>query len=408
MVVKAELHCHIEGAARPALVRSRAAAYGVDVSAIISGDSYVWSDFTSFLRAYDLASKLFRTEEDYALLSETYLRELASQGAIYSEFFISTDHAIGAGLTPEAYIAGLAEGMRRAREATGIEARMIATGLRHEGPEGVERAARYIAENPHPLVTGFGMAGDERMGVPADFAKAFDIARDAGLSITVHAGELGGAESVRGALDDLKPSRIGHGVRAVEDPALVFSEGAVLLRPGATSRAGEAAALAPSLRAHFDTVIELPGPGFADGGDILTMPGEVMIGLSARTDRAGAEALTACLKRLGRKAQIVETPQGVLHFKTDCSLLDGETILATARLAKSGAFERYQTVIVPEGEEAAANALRVNDAVFVGADFPRTIDRLDSLGFRVVPLATGKIGKIDAGLSCMSLRWRSA
>ncbi len=194
----------------------------------------------------------------------------------------------------------------------------------------------------------------------------------------------------------------------VEDPALVFSEGAVLLRPGATSRAGEAAALAPSLRAHFDTVIELPGPGFADGGDILTMPGEVMIGLSARTDRAGAEALTACLKRLGRKAQIVETPQGVLHFKTDCSLLDGETILATARLAKSGAFERYQTVIVPEGEEAAANALRVNDAVFVGADFPRTIDRLDSLGFRVVPLATGKIGKIDAGLSCMSLRWRSA
>ncbi|QKV19748.1 adenosine deaminase [Oricola thermophila] len=231
MVVKAEIHCHIEGAASPALVEAQAKKYGVDVSAIIRDGSYVWSDFTSFLRCYDVASMLFRTEEDYALLAETYLSELAAQGTIYSEFFISTDHAVNAGLTPAAYISGLAEGMRRAREGTGIESRMIATGLRHEGPEGVERAARYIAANPHPLVTGFGMAGDERMHEPRDFAKAFDIARDAGLAITVHAGELVGAESVREALDHLVPARIGHGVRAIEDPALVerlAAEGIVL------------------------------------------------------------------------------------------------------------------------------------------------------------------------------------
>lgn len=231
MVLKAELHCHIEGAASPALVAAQAAKYGEDVSAIIEGDSYLWSDFTTFLHAYDLASRLFRDEADYALLAETYLTDLSAQGAIYSEFFISTDHAVNAGLTPEAYISGLAEGIARAREATGIEARMIATGLRHEGPEGVERAARYIAENPHPLITGFGMAGDERMHAPADFVKAFDIARDAGLAITVHAGELAGADSVRGALDHLKPARIGHGVRAIEDPALVerlAEEGVVL------------------------------------------------------------------------------------------------------------------------------------------------------------------------------------
>ena len=102
MVVKAELHCHIEGAASPALVEAQAEKYGADVSAIIEGDSYVWSDFTSFLHAYDLASRLFRDEDDYALLAETYLADLASQDAIYSEFFISTDHAIAAGLTPEA------------------------------------------------------------------------------------------------------------------------------------------------------------------------------------------------------------------------------------------------------------------------------------------------------------------
>jgi adenosine deaminase len=205
MVLKAEIHCHIEGAASPQLVDDAGGKYGADVSAIIRDGSYVWSDFTLPAR-YDVASMLFRDEDDYALLAETYLADLAAQGAIYSEFFISTDHAVNAGLTPEAYISGLAEGMRRAREKHGIEARMIATGLRHEGPEGVERAARYIAANPHPLVTGFGMAGDERMHQPKDFAKAFDIARDAGLAITVHAGELVGAESVRGALDHLKPS----------------------------------------------------------------------------------------------------------------------------------------------------------------------------------------------------------
>ena len=231
MVVKAEIHCHIEGAASPALVEQQAAKYGADVSGIIRDGSYVWSDFTTFLHAYDVASMLFRAEEDYALLAETYLTDLAGQGAIYSEFFISTDHAQTAGLSPAAYIDGLAEGMRRAKENTGIEARMIATGLRHKGPEAVEEAAGYITANPHPLVTGFGMAGDERMHHPRDFARAFDMARDAGLRITVHAGELVGAESVRDALDHLRPERIGHGVRAIEDGDLVkrlADEGVVL------------------------------------------------------------------------------------------------------------------------------------------------------------------------------------
>lgn len=229
---KAELHCHIEGAAQPALVKHQAAKYDVDVSAIISEDEgYVWSDFTDFLRAYDLAASLFRTREDYALLSETYLLALAGEGAIYSEFFISTDHAKGAGLDPAVYVEGLAEGMERARNAAGIESRMIATGLRHMGPDAVDGAARWIAANPHPLVTGFGMAGDERMHSAADFVSAFDTARDAGLRITTHAGEFSGADSVRESLDHLRPERIGHGVRAIEDPALVerlAEEGIVL------------------------------------------------------------------------------------------------------------------------------------------------------------------------------------
>ncbi|MCA1492078.1 dimethylarginine dimethylaminohydrolase family protein [Sinorhizobium alkalisoli] len=190
----------------------------------------------------------------------------------------------------------------------------------------------------------------------------------------------------------------------VEDPALVFSEGAILLRPGAPTRLKEVDAIAPTLHDMFDVVLRL-ADGYADGGDVLTTARGVMIGLSARTDRVGAEALKASLEKLGRKSEVVATPEGVLHFKTDCSLLDEETVLTTSRLARSGVFKAFRQMVVPEGEEAAANALRVNDVVMVGSDFPRTIEMLDKAGYQVAPLKTTDIGKIDAGLSCMSLRW---
>lgn len=221
MVVKAELHCHIEGAASTALVASQARKYGANVDALIDGANFVWSDFTTFLKAYDMAAALFRTEEDYALLAQTYFESIAADGAIYGEVFISTNHAQSCGLDPKLYVEGLAEGMRRAKASTGIETRMVATGLRHMGPEGVDEAAEWLLANPHPLITGWGMAGEERMHNPKDFARSFEKMRDAGYGITVHAGELVGWQSVAEALDWLKPSRIGHGVRAIENPDLV-------------------------------------------------------------------------------------------------------------------------------------------------------------------------------------------
>ncbi|MCO6403553.1 adenosine deaminase [Aurantimonas endophytica] len=246
----AELHCHIEGAAHPDLVLAHAARHGIDVSGIIRDGHYVWHDFTSFLAAYDLASSVFRGEADYADLAADHLGRLAAQGAIYAEFFVSPDHASNAGLPPAAYVAGLSRGIERAREESGIEARMIVVGVRHLGPEAVERAARFAAEPRHPLVTGFGLAGDERTGTPADFARAFAIARNAGLGLTAHAGELCGPESVRATLDALKPSRIGHGVRAIEDPELVrriVAEGIVLeVCPGSNLALG----IYPDAAAH--------------------------------------------------------------------------------------------------------------------------------------------------------------
>ncbi len=193
----------------------------------------------------------------------------------------------------------------------------------------------------------------------------------------------------------------------VEDPALVFTEGAIVLRPGAPTRLGEAAAMAPELRRRFDRVLELE-EGFVEGGDVLTTSRAVMIGLSARTDEAGARALVRLLGELGRRATIVTTPADVLHFKTDCSLLDEETILCTERLAASGVFADYRVVLTPPGEEAAANALRVNDLIFVGADFPRTADLLTTAGYTVVFLRRAQIALLDAGFSCLSLRWADA
>ncbi len=221
MVLKAELHCHIEGAAAPELVIAQARKYNAPVEPFIKDGSFVWHDFTSFLAAYDFAADLFRTEDDYARLSEYYLTSLAKDGAIYSEVFTSPDHAVRAGLSPKAYTDALGEGMARAKAKTGIEGRMIVTGVRHVGVESIERAARFAATCGHPLVTGFGVAGDERIGTMEDYVRAFEIAREAGLGITVHAGEFGGADSVRDALDHIRPSRIGHGVRAIEDPDLV-------------------------------------------------------------------------------------------------------------------------------------------------------------------------------------------
>ena len=193
----------------------------------------------------------------------------------------------------------------------------------------------------------------------------------------------------------------------VEDPAIVFPEGAVLLRPGAPTRLGERIEMRGALERHFAQVLELAEGEFADGGDVLVTPDSVLVGLSQRTNAAGAEALVRKLGELGRDAQIVETPRGVLHFKTGVSLLAEDTVLVAPRMAECPALAGFKMIVVCEDEQAAANALRVNDTIFVGAGFARTIDRIVGEGLYVVPLPVTEIGKLDAGLSCMSLRWHS-
>ncbi|HEY3814258.1 MAG TPA: arginine deiminase family protein [Caulobacteraceae bacterium] len=192
----------------------------------------------------------------------------------------------------------------------------------------------------------------------------------------------------------------------VEDPALVFPEGAVLLNLGADSRRGEAAALKPALEARFGQVLALEA-GFADGGDALVTPQTVYIGLSHRTDAAGAADLKRKLAMLGRDARVVETPDGVLHFKSASTLIDHETVLTIPALAGSDVFKGLRTLIVPPGEDAAACVLRVNDVVLAAAQFPRTLDLLAAHGLDVIPVPATEVVKLDAGLTCMSLRWKT-
>ena len=144
------------------------------------------------------------------------------------------------------------------------------------------------------------------------------------------------------------------------------------MRPGAPTRLGEAAQMAPHLEALYDQVLWIKGPGTIEAGDILTTEREILVGCSARTDALGIAELADLVAPWGYHLREVITPPGVLHFKTYCALLDPETILSTARLADSGCFAGYKLINTAPGEEAAANVIRFNDRVLMPAGFPQT------------------------------------
>lgn len=191
----------------------------------------------------------------------------------------------------------------------------------------------------------------------------------------------------------------------VEDAALCLPKGAIVMRPGAPTRLGEAAAMEPVLKRFYSQVARIDGPGFIEGGDILTTETEILVGKSARTDAAGVAELRSIVARWGYKLREVQTPPDVLHFKTDCSLLDEETILSTRRLAASGCFAGYKVIYTAQGEEACANAIRFNNLVILPAGFPKTADTLSNAGYDVRLVGNTEAAKLDGGMSCLSLRY---
>ncbi|MBN2907090.1 MAG: adenosine deaminase [Rhodobacteraceae bacterium] len=220
---KIELHHHLEGAAPPVLIRDLARARHVDIGGIFGPDGgYAYRDFQQFLAVYEAATSVLQSPGDYARLTSAVLEQAAAQGVIYLETFVSPDFCGGRDLAAwRDYLHAMQEAAQAAERSHGIVLRGVVTCIRHFGPEKARQTARCAAETMGDFIVGFGIAGDEGAGRPRDFTYAFDMAREAGLGLTAHAGEWGGPQSVREALADLGVSRIGHGVRAIEDPALV-------------------------------------------------------------------------------------------------------------------------------------------------------------------------------------------
>ncbi|MGQ0563807.1 MAG: adenosine deaminase [Gemmobacter sp.] len=222
MLPKIELHLHLEGAAPPAFIRGLAREKHIDIGGIFDADGgYAITDFWHFLKVYEAATSVLTTPEDYARLVRAVLEESRASGVVYSETFVSPDFCGGRDLGAwREYLQAMQEAAAVA-EAEGITLRGVVTCIRHFGPDKARQTARCAADTAGDWIVGFGIAGDEKVGKPKDFTYAFDMAREAGLHLTAHAGEWGGPDSVRDALSALKPQRIGHGVRAIEDLALV-------------------------------------------------------------------------------------------------------------------------------------------------------------------------------------------
>lgn len=249
---KVELHLHLEGAAPPEFIRGLARQKTVDLRGIFDPDGgYRFENFAQFLRVYEAACTVLTGPEEFYSLTRAVLAQSAEQGVIYSECFLSPDFCGGGDLAAwREYLDAITRAAGEAERDTGIVLRGIITCIRHLGPEQAKAAALCAAETMGDFITGFGMGGDESVGRQGDYAYSFDMAREAGLRLTTHAGEWGGPRSVREALDDLRVERIGHGVQAIEDPALVerLAEDGIVLEtcPGSNVALG----VFPSWNAH--------------------------------------------------------------------------------------------------------------------------------------------------------------
>jgi adenosine deaminase len=226
-------------------------------------DRFAWRDFLDFLNTYNMVCSVIRSGEDYRDITYEYLASCARDGAIYVELTASIDHSRIAGIGDAEHWEGIAAGIDDARRDHGIEARILSVAVRNYGVERAIEIAELTAARPHPYVVGFSLAGDEAGYPPEPFIDAYRVAENAGLGCTVHAGEWAGAASVRGALE-LPVTRISHGVRAIEDPALV----AELARREITL---EVCPTSNVVLGVFPTYEEHPFPALRDAGIPLTL-----------------------------------------------------------------------------------------------------------------------------------------
>ena len=190
----------------------------------------------------------------------------------------------------------------------------------------------------------------------------------------------------------------------VEDPALTYKSNVIILNPFDPSRNGEKNIIENEIKDLFDNILFVED-GFVEGGDILNINNHFIIGLSHRTNKLGADNLSKILQSLGATVEICKTPDDILHFKSECSIIDDDTILVSNKMAQLDYLKsNYHLIELPLGEEGAANSLRINDKLLLPDGFEKAEEIL-SKKYTIIKVKVDEIAKVDAGLSCMSLRY---
>lgn len=189
----------------------------------------------------------------------------------------------------------------------------------------------------------------------------------------------------------------------VEDPAIVTPKIAVITRPGAPSRQGEGKTIAPFLK-YYRPIAQILAPGTVDAGDVLMVGEHFFIGISERTNRGGASQLARFLSNAGYTSETVPVATG-LHLKSSVNYVGSNSLLLTKDLSGYPGFSGYNKIVLDEYEEYAANTLLVNQTLLMPHGFPKTKDKLSTLGMPILELDVSEVRKMDGGLTCMSLRF---
>ena len=193
----------------------------------------------------------------------------------------------------------------------------------------------------------------------------------------------------------------------VEDTALLAGRSAILCRPGAPSRSGEVEGVRESVQNYLPVVHEIVDPGTLDGGDICEAGSHFFIGLSRRTNEAGARQLTRFLAADGYTSSIVDirAMQSILHLKSGIAYLGSNTLVVMEAMAGREEFAGYELIPVTAEESYACNCVQANDRVLVPAGFPQVTAALERRGYKTHVLDMSEFRKMDGGLSCLSLRF---
>ena len=220
---KIELHCHLEGSIRPATLLAIARRNGEHLPADTVEDLrklYEFTDFAHFIEVWILTTNCLRTAADFSQVVVDYAAEASQHGAVYLEGIFSPCERVQRGLTFAEVFEGYLDGAAEAGERYGLTVRFTPDLYRGAPVELAEECARFAVRYRDRGIVGLGLGGNEAATPAAPYQKAFEIARDGGLAIVPHAGESAGPESIREILT-LAPDRIRHGIRAVDDSAVL-------------------------------------------------------------------------------------------------------------------------------------------------------------------------------------------